>query len=117
LTSNFYYSSSIARWIKTVLASAGVDTEQFKAHSTRAAAASAAKSAGVSLKDIMTMADWSRESTFTRFYHKPVVQTEFDQVVLSTHIIVRTLFVAFKDTLSCMQAYHDMELKVLQGSL
>ena len=39
-------SSSIARWMKTVLASAGVDTDQFKAHSTRSAAASAAKSAG-----------------------------------------------------------------------
>ena len=51
-------SSSIARWMKTVLTAAGVNTEQFKAHSTRAAAASAAKSAGVSLQDIMTMADW-----------------------------------------------------------
>lgn len=78
-------SSSIARWMKTVLSSAGVDTDQFKAHSTRAAAASAAKSAGVSLKDIMTMADWSRENTFTRFYHKPVVQAEFGQAVLNTH--------------------------------
>ena len=42
--------SSIARWMKTVLASAGVDTDRFKAHSTRAAAASAAKSAGVFVK-------------------------------------------------------------------
>ena len=58
-------SSSIARWMKTVLAYAGIDTDHFKAHSTRAAAASAAKSAGVSLRDIMSMADWSRESTFT----------------------------------------------------
>ena len=78
-------SSSIARWMKTVLASAGVDTDQFKAHSTRSAATSAAKSAGVSLRDIMTMADWSRESTFTPFYHKPVVQSEFGQTVLSKH--------------------------------
>ena len=67
-------SSSIARWMKTVLAAAGINTEQFKAHSTRAAAASAAKSAGVSLKDIMTMADWSREHIFTQVYHKPVEQ-------------------------------------------
>ena len=78
-------SSSIARWMKTVLASAGVVTDQFKAHSTRSAATSAAKSAGVSLRDIMTMADWSRESTFTRFYHKPVVQSEFGQAVLNKH--------------------------------
>ena len=71
--------------MKTVLASAGVDTDQFKAHSTRSAAVSAATSAGVSLKDIMTMADWSRETTFTHFYYKPVGQTEFGRAVLSTH--------------------------------
>ena len=61
-------SSSIAHWMKTVLAATGVNMEQFKDHSTRAAANSSAKSAGVSLKDIMTMTDWSREHTFTRFH-------------------------------------------------
>ena len=40
--------------MKTVLASAGVDTEQFKAHSTRSVATSAAKFAGVLLRDITT---------------------------------------------------------------
>lgn len=75
-------SSSIAHWMKTVLASAEVDTDQFKAHSTRSAAV---KSAGVLLKDIMTMADWSRATTFTRFFYKQVGQTEFGRAVLSTH--------------------------------
>ena len=78
-------SLSIARWMKSVLASTGVDTDQFKAHSTRAAAASAAKAPGVSLKDIMSMADWSHESSFIRFYHKPVVQSDFGRAVLSRH--------------------------------
>lgn len=68
--------------MKTVLASAEVDTDQFKAHSTRSAAA---KSAGMLLKDIMTMADWSRATTFTRFFYKQVGQTEFGRPVLSTH--------------------------------
>ena len=61
------------------------DTDQLKAHSTRAAAASATKAAEVSLKDIKSMADWSRESTFIQFYHKPVVQSDFGQAVLSRH--------------------------------
>lgn len=40
-------SAAIARWMKTVMGSAGIDTDQFKAHSLRAAATSAAKTAGV----------------------------------------------------------------------
>ena len=78
-------SASIARWLKTVLASAGIDTGHFKAHSTRAASASAAKSVGVSTKDIMSTADWSRENTFTKFYHKTIMQPTFGQAVLSKH--------------------------------
>lgn len=39
--------SSIARWLKTVLDVAGIDTTIFKAHSTRGAAVSAAKNLGV----------------------------------------------------------------------
>ena len=93
------FQNSIARWMKTVLAPAGVDTDQFKAHSARYAAASAAKSAGVSLKDIMTMADWSRENTFTRFYYEPVGKTVWSSSSQYTCILkVRTLFVALKDT-------------------
>ena len=81
---NTVSSATIARWMKSVLASAGIDTNQFKAHSTRAAAASAAKSAGLSLPDIMAMADWSRASTFTRFYDKPTIRSKFGQAVLSS---------------------------------
>ena len=101
--------------VKNGIKNAGIDRDQFKVHSTRAAAVSAAKSVGVSLRDIMNMADWSQECTFTRFYHKPVVQS--DSVRQLSVNMMRTLFVAFNDTLSCMQAYHNMELKVLQGLL
>ena len=48
-------SASIARWIKELLTEAGVDTDKFSAHSTRAAASSSAKAAGLSPAEIMKM--------------------------------------------------------------
>ena len=75
-------SASIARWIKTVLKLAGIDTTLFKAHSVRAASTSAALRSGVSVRDIMSTADWSRESTFSRFYHKPSHKSIFGQTLL-----------------------------------
>ena len=76
-------SSTIARWIKSVLMKPGIDVSIFKAHSTRAASTSAAADRGVSSNDILKMADWSRESTFARFYHKPIIDegTSFESIL------------------------------------
>ena len=49
---------------------AGVDSK-VTAHSTRAASASAAKTTGASVADILKAGNWCRESTFNRFYNKP----------------------------------------------
>ena len=43
------------------------------AHSTRSAATSAAFAAGMSIKNIIDTANWAKESTFKRFYCRPVV--------------------------------------------
>ena len=51
---------------------AGISTEKFQAHSTRAAFTSAARSGGVPIDDILKCAEWSRHSTFERFYYKPI---------------------------------------------
>ena len=75
-------SSTIAQWVKSVLTLSGINTESFSAHSTRAAASSAAAGAGVALKDIMNAADWTNESTFKKFYHKPVFSASFGRGVL-----------------------------------
>ncbi|KAI9565167.1 hypothetical protein GHT06_008943 [Daphnia sinensis] len=53
-------ASTLARWIKSVLSDAGVDTSVFSAHSTRGAAASNAANLKVPV-----------ESTFIRFYRRP----------------------------------------------
>ena len=65
---------TIGRWVKTVLSSAGIDTKKFKPHSTRAAAVSAASNASDSLNEILKTAGWSSESTFGKFYNKPVLR-------------------------------------------
>lgn len=46
------------RWVKSVLANAGIDTSQFGAHSTRAASTSVAKNCGVDMPTIMKAAGW-----------------------------------------------------------
>ena len=54
-------SSTIARWLKEVMAAAGIDTSTVKAHSVRSASTSAASMQGVTLQDIQSAADWGTE--------------------------------------------------------
>ena len=77
-------SSTIARWLKSVMESAGIDTSVFKAHSVRSANTSAAATQGVTTEDILSAADWNTESSFQRFYYKPVRDTVFAKSVLKT---------------------------------
>ena len=77
-------TSSIGRWIKTVLNTSGEDTTKFKAHrlhSTRAAAVSK-KSKMLTTDEILKHVDWWQE-TFQQFYNKPViVHNKFSKAVL-----------------------------------
>lgn len=63
-------ASTVARWLVTVLGAAGVDTDCFRAHSTRSAATSAAARGGASVNDILEAGDWASARTFRRFYHR-----------------------------------------------
>ena len=63
-------SSTIARWLRTCLLEAGIDTSVFKAHSVRGASCSTAAWAGVTTTDILKAADRSSEGTFQTFYHR-----------------------------------------------
>ena len=75
-------SATVARWIKTVLSKAGIDTSIFKAHSVRGAATSTAAEAGVSIPEILEAADWSSQSTFECFYFHPSRSSSFGTTVL-----------------------------------
>ena len=75
---------TISCWGKLVLTDSGMDTFRFKPHSTRAACTSAASNASVSLDDILHTAGWTSESTFAKFYNKPIVkENTFADKVLS----------------------------------
>ena len=74
-------SSTISRWIKCTLTMAGIDTSVFSAHSNCSAATSTAGRHTLPFKDIMKAASWRRESTFRKFYYKPLI--EEDELALS----------------------------------
>ena len=61
---------------------AGVDTSIYSAHSTRGASASKAVANGVSIDSVLQTANWSRESTFTRFYHRNVASHTVASAIL-----------------------------------
>ena len=68
--------------VKDVIKKAGIDADTFKALSTRGAASSAARDRGVSIQEILQTADWTRETTFNRFYYRPKYCNSFGKAVL-----------------------------------
>ena len=70
---------TVSRLLKNTLDLAGVNTAKFSTHtphSTRAARTSAAKAMNMPIDIIMQSAGWTQESTFRKYYHKPVVARE-----------------------------------------
>ena len=74
--------ATISRWIKQVMALAGIDVNHYKAHSTRGASASAARRKGASISQILETGDWSNLGTYQRFYERPVDSTPVGQIIL-----------------------------------
>jgi len=79
-------AKTIARWLTEVLNKAGVPTNQFKAHSYRAAGSSKAKAMGVSLKDILKQGCWKGEYVWQKHYNKSIV----DKTVFQSSIFGKT---------------------------
>ena len=75
-------SQRLAHWLKEMLGKAGVDTSVFKVHSVRGASSTAASQKGVLIEDILRTVDWSRDSTFRRFYYRPSHKSSYAQAVL-----------------------------------
>ena len=80
---NTVKSPTLAHWIKNLFVKSGIDSNIFKAHSTRGAASSTATRAGLSVSDIIRMADCSTDNTFRRFYYKPVHDPSFGRTILT----------------------------------
>ena len=77
-------TTTISRWIKTIMCSSGIDINRFKSHSTRSASTSKAKLVGIPLSQILSVAGWSSDKTFSQYYEKPMEHTSnsFDHAVL-----------------------------------
>ena len=75
-------TSTISRWLKSVLENVGVDTSVFKGHSTRAASSSKVFSRGATIEEILKCGNWSRKSTWQTFYQKDIDPAEEFQKML-----------------------------------
>ena len=87
-------TNTIARWLKTVLEKAGIDSNIFHAHSTRAASTSAAKTAKLSVSTIMDAAGWTNALTFSKFYDKPVISESNQNSENFGHNLLRSINIA-----------------------
>jgi hypothetical protein len=63
-------SQTIARWLTSVLALAGVDTSLYKAHSVRSAAATLQLKQGQTVEQVMKLGHWKSRSTFSKHYDR-----------------------------------------------
>ena len=80
-------STTIARWVKTMMARAGIDITVYKAHSIRAASTSKAWKAGEPLQEILATEGWSSKNTFARYYNKNIRKPkQMAQKVLNTQL-------------------------------
>ena len=68
-------SKTLARWMLTLLSLAGVNTNAFKQHATRSAAAHYLKSElSMSVKQLCKIADWKQTSgVYKKFYERYLV--------------------------------------------
>ena len=64
---------TIRRWVRQAMMSSGIDVSIFAPHSIRSAATSAAAT-HLPLTAIVKAIGWSSQSTFTTYYHKPLVR-------------------------------------------
>ena len=69
-------TNTLARWIRFVMVASGVNVARFRPHSLRSAASSKAVERNVSLATILASVGWRTESTFAKFYRKPVVNNQ-----------------------------------------
>lgn len=79
-------AQTIIRWIKDVLAASGIDVARFSAHSTRHAATSSARAAGVSVATIRKTASWTpNKQAFEKFYNLPVITENFANALFASN--------------------------------
>ena len=66
------YEHTISRWVKEVMAEAGIDVSKYHTHSCRSAASTGALYKWVHIEDILKQGNWSNLETFKKFYFKNI---------------------------------------------
>ena len=73
---------TVRRWIRVMMAEAGIDCDKFKPHSMRAASTSSALKVNP-IDEIMAAVGWSSEATVARHYHKSIQSFNFGKSVVA----------------------------------
>ena len=79
---NTVSKATLARWVKCVMISSGIDVSIFKPHSIRGASTSAALRGGAPVEDILASAGWTNNNVFAKYYQRSVQENNFDVAVL-----------------------------------
>lgn len=74
-------TETMAKDVLKILTAAGIDTSKFKAHSTRAAAATRALDAGATVEEVMEAGRWLSFSVFQEFYNRSKRKSNFTQML------------------------------------
>ena len=75
-------TDAIARWLKGVMSSAGINVKVFSAHSTRTASTSKATYCNISIDTILAAGGWTNAKTFAMYYNKPITPDSFGAQLL-----------------------------------
>ena len=73
---------TISRWLKKVLSLSGINTNMFSGGSTRGASTSAAARRGASVSQILGAGDWTKLTTYKRFYKREREDTPVGRLIL-----------------------------------
>ena len=65
-------TQTLGRWLRGLLQDAGINLQAFGPHSIRAASSAAAKRGGAQVDTILKAGCWAQESTYTKWYEKPI---------------------------------------------
>lgn len=73
---------TLARWLKSVLHLAGIDTTRFSAHSYRGAGLSKAYQKGATIEQVVAAGNWSSPHIFKTYYNAPSYETPIGALIL-----------------------------------
>ena len=83
---------TLSRWLTSVLKLAGIDTEQFTAHSYRGTGLSGAHNEGATNEQVITAGNWANTQTFNSFYYAPTTSSSVGKIILDHFAHVRSIF-------------------------